>query len=294
MAGSRELKNLAIDGTAALSGGAIPNRSTGNSYRWKGGARYENAGSAQDLAWAAEAARTSNRSTATSAPPPEDDDDDDDEMEDSVVEAADSPASVPDEVGDVEMTDAEEAEQPGPGNAGDADIAAAGVEGDSDDEENSDDKDGHDEDNDDQDDDDEEDAAPKCNDPSSGNGVTVHGEAELCEGGYHGTRALYNCEADRNSVFATASKEQQEVAEHGAADPLCRKCGDDPLALDVARECRCLTKPLCGQCLLGTLDDLVDYSKSVDLEICHFCQAELDGSEKMTMCLICRGLKVRW
>ncbi len=64
MAGSRELRNLAIDGTPALRGGAVPRRVAGASYRWTGGARYENAGTAQDLAWAAEAAQASTRATA--------------------------------------------------------------------------------------------------------------------------------------------------------------------------------------------------------------------------------------
>ena len=81
MAGSRELKNLAIDGTPALRGGAVPTRAAGGSYRWTSGARYENAGTEQDLAWAAEAAQASTRAAAQ------------------------------DEVSDVEMADADEEER---------------------------------------------------------------------------------------------------------------------------------------------------------------------------------------
>ncbi|KAK0305609.1 hypothetical protein LTR01_006756 [Friedmanniomyces endolithicus] len=247
MAGSRELRNLAIDGTPALRGGAIPRRIPRGSYRWTSGARYENAGTAQDLAWAAEAARASTRATAQA------------------------------EVSDVEMADADAEERADSDDMSEIIyVAGANVPGS---------PNGGDED---------DDEAPTCNDFVHIQAGTEHGEPRRCEGAYHGPHALYSCTADRDVVFANASKETQDVAGNGANAFLCSTCGADDDMLDHAEECRCLTKPLCGQCLLSTLHDLGLHASDVDRNHCQFCSAALDGDEKVTMCLLCRGIKVRW
>lgn len=51
---SREVRNLRVDGTPALISGPVPRRSL-PSYKWRGGARYANDGSASAMAYAAEA-----------------------------------------------------------------------------------------------------------------------------------------------------------------------------------------------------------------------------------------------
>ncbi|KAK1061629.1 hypothetical protein LTR12_009052 [Friedmanniomyces endolithicus] len=251
MAGSRELKNLAIDGTPALRGGAVPTRAAGGSYRWTSGARYENAGTEQDLAWAAEAAQASTRAAAQ------------------------------DEVSDVEMADADEEERT---NSDDMSeiiyVAGANVPGSVDHGAS------------DHGDDDDDDEAPKCNDFAYIQAGTEHGEPRRCEGIYHGRHDLYSCTADRDIVFANASKETQDVADNGAAAFLCSTCGADEDMLDHAEECRCLTMPLCGRCLLSTLYDLGLHAQDVDRNHCQFCSAALDGDELVTMCLLCRGIKV--
>ncbi|KAK0362862.1 hypothetical protein LTR02_015361 [Friedmanniomyces endolithicus] len=237
MAGSRELRNLAIDGTPALRGGAVPRRVAGASYRWTGGARYENAGTAQDLAWAAEAAQASTRATAQ------------------------------DEVSDVDMANADgEAQTDSDDMSEIIYVAGANVPG-SPDHGASDHGD------------EDDDEAPKCNDFAYIQAGTEHGEPRRCT-------------ADRDIVFANASKETQDVADNGANAFLCSTCGADENMLDHAEECRCLTMPLCGRCLLSTLYDLGLHAQDVDRNHCQFCSAALDGDELVTMCLLCRGIKM--
>ncbi|KAK4904404.1 hypothetical protein LTR49_026142 [Elasticomyces elasticus] len=137
-----------------------------------------------------------------------------------------------------------------------------------------------------------EDDEERCNDQPYSSAVAQHDETVLCAGKNHSGRAVRTCKACCNAAFAQTSAQQQNAVT--AADHLlCVPCGEERLTVEKeANQCLCLDKPLCGQCLIATLNEMNLLAGEVSHKECYDCTVAFKGDERVQMCLVCMGLKL--
>ncbi|KAK3071020.1 hypothetical protein LTR53_009416 [Teratosphaeriaceae sp. CCFEE 6253] len=276
MPGSRELRNLRIDGNAALQDPSrTPAQAAGRSYYYRG-TWYAHSDSAQDDLWEAEGLGL----TQHAAPSPE-------ELGDEIVVAGRRARSPPppspssgSETSDVDMVDNNEeltrAPQqqtlptPPPTSTANRTVDLDMADQDTDDE-----------------------VEPGCNDPRVADQVLQHAAAELCQGAHHGPGRIYTCDACRTALMFFATPRHRDAARYGANAVFCDECGDAAPDADEAVECRCRDVPLCTVCLVHTLDGLATARQALpsNRQVCVNCPNVLHGGEKTSECGLCRGLK---
>jgi len=145
----------------------------------------------------------------------------------------------------------------------------------------------------------EDDEYAECDDPLGSGVVDTNGDAQRCQASGHPGKNVFTCDSCRGRALTLLTPAQQEAAEYGADVPLCGGCGEAAIEdLENASPCECLTKPQCGTCLLQSLSSLAIVREAQKTEIyaghCNSCETEVEGDEKVTRCLLCHGLKVRF
>ncbi|KAK5715680.1 hypothetical protein LTR17_016749 [Elasticomyces elasticus] len=132
----------------------------------------------------------------------------------------------------------------------------------------------------------------RCNDQPYSSAVAQHDDTVLCAGKNHAGRTVRTCRACCNAAFALTTAQQQNAV--AAADHLlCVPCGEERLTVEKeANQCLCLDKPLCGQCLIATLNEMNRLAGEVSHKECYDCTMAFTGDECVQMCLVCMGLKI--